>query len=119
MIGKDVALNPLASNKSEWAHSRSKRVRTLYTETDIPKGHFREFRHMQRRLALKKDHPMATIGLRELLKRHRLLVNLVHSARELWYKWGGGMRTNYKIVNELAAFSPSSTGTLKAREIGR
>ena len=58
---------------------------------------------------------MATIALRELLKRRRLLVNLVHSARELWYKWGGGVRTNYKIVNELAAFSPSSTGSLKAR----
>ena len=58
---------------------------------------------------------MATIALRELLKRRRLLVNLVHSARELWYKWGGGVRTNYKIVNELAVFSPNSTGSLKAR----
>ena len=58
---------------------------------------------------------MATIALRELLKRRRLLVNLVHSARKLWYKWGGGVRTNYKIVNELAVFSPKSAGSLKAR----
>jgi hypothetical protein len=57
---------------------------------------------------------MATIALREFLKRRRLLVNVVHSARELWYKSGGGVRTNYKIVNELAAFSPSSAGSLQA-----
>ena len=50
---------------------------------------------------------MVTIALREFLKRRRLLVNLVHSARELWYKSGGGVRTNFQIVNELAAFSPS------------
>jgi hypothetical protein len=64
---------------------------------------------------MKGIHTMATIALRKLLKRRRLLANLVHSARELWYKAGGGVRTNYKIVNELAAFSPSSAGSLQAR----
>jgi hypothetical protein len=58
---------------------------------------------------------MATIALTEFLKRRRLMVNLVHSARELWYKSVGGVRTNYQIVNELAAFSPSSAGPLKER----
>jgi hypothetical protein len=52
---------------------------------------------------------MAAIALRELLKRCRLLVNAVHLARD-------GFRTNYEIVNELAAFvSPDSSGSLQAR----
>jgi hypothetical protein len=71
---------------------------------------------------------MATIALRELLKRSSLLVNVVRSARVTRHKWGrwvrtnyeivvGSVRTNYEIVNELAAFSPASgpAGAFRAK----
>jgi hypothetical protein len=64
------------------------------------------------------------VSLREALKRSNLLVNAVRSTRRLRYKIKAGyeivrgaLRTNYKIVNDLAAFSPDSTpdGAFRAR----
>src|SRR5262245_6768000 len=50
------------------------------------------------------------MALRELLKRNRLLLYAVRSARE----WAGGGRTNYEIFNKLATFRPNSAGSLQA-----
>jgi hypothetical protein len=59
---------------------------------------------------------MGTVALRDLLKRSSLLVNVVRSARVFRNKWTSGFRTNYEIANELAAFSPNSSGsTFRAR----
>jgi hypothetical protein len=60
------------------------------------------------------------MALRELLKRSSLLVNVVRSARIFGHKVReiivGSVRTNYEIVNELAAFSPnwSPVGAFRA-----
>jgi hypothetical protein len=54
------------------------------------------------------------MGSERWLKRSGLLVKAVHAVRELWHK-SDRIRTNYKIVNQLAVFSPSSTGSLQAR----
>jgi hypothetical protein len=62
------------------------------------------------------------IAPKELLKRSSLLVNLVRSARifrhevrELITRLLWGSRTNYEVVNELAAFSPNSAGSFRAK----
>ena len=55
---------------------------------------------------------MATIALRELLKRSSLLVNIVTFGKKVFrHKW---VRTNYEIVNELIAFAPNSEGSFRA-----
>ena len=54
---------------------------------------------------------MLPIAVKRLLKRSNLLVNANH----FLYKWSGGVRTNYEIVERLAAFSPNSAGSLQAR----
>ena len=51
---------------------------------------------------------MATMALRELLKRNSLLVNVVRSART-------GFRSNDEIINELAAFCPRSLDAFRTR----
>ena len=58
---------------------------------------------------------MATIELKELLKRSSLLVKAVRWEREWVQTIYGGVRTNWQIVKELAAFSPNSGGSLRAR----
>ena len=50
---------------------------------------------------------MAMVTLKELLKKSTLLVNAVRMLRD-------GAKTNYDIVQQLAAFSPNSVGSLQA-----
>jgi len=69
---------------------------------------------------------MATGAVRDLLKRSSLLVNVVRwvrtnynvvrdAVRKNYEILRGSVRTNYYIVDELAAFSPNSGGSLRAR----
>lgn len=54
-------------------------------------------------------------SVKEFLKRSVFLATVVNHALRFRYKWTGGLRTNYEIVDRLAAFSPYSAGTLRAR----
>ena len=58
---------------------------------------------------------MLPTAVKRLIKRNDILVNAVHSAQNFRYKWSGWIRTNYEIVERLAAFSPNSAGSLQAR----
>src|SRR5690349_14104857 len=60
---------------------------------------------------------IAMTPLRELLKRSTLLVNVVRSLKQDYEIVRGSVRTNYKIVDILPAFSPDSgpTGAFRAK----
>jgi hypothetical protein len=58
---------------------------------------------------------MVVIPARRLFKRSNLLVQTVRSVRGFCYKWRGWVRTNFEIVEKLAAFSPNSVGSLQDR----
>ena len=58
--------------------------------------------------------PAVGDATRQLLRRSNFLMNVARSVRDFLYKWGGSVRTNYEIVNQLAAFAPNSAGSLQA-----
>jgi hypothetical protein len=60
---------------------------------------------------------MVPTAVKRLLKRSDFLVGAVYSVRNRRYtwKWSGGLRTNYEIVERLGAFSPSFPGLLQAK----